>query len=97
MLVKNYISFGEFKEQFKRLNRLNRYSRDWLKAIYEYLQDLEFEVDLDVIAICCQFGEYEDLTELLGDRFDSLKELENAGAFFIELESGGFILDEYSI
>ena len=45
--------------------RPDQFSYDGLKALYEYLEDFYSEADqpyeLDVIEICCEYSEYEDL------------------------------------
>ena len=60
---------GAYKDQFSYEGKI---------ALYEYLTQLEedtgFEMELDAIAICCDFTEYEDFTEFLGDYEDYAKD-----------------------
>lgn len=66
-----------FKDQFKAL-RPDNFSYEGLSALYNFLDDMgESEpVELDVIAICCDFSE-EPLQDILDNYgLDSLEELQ---------------------
>lgn len=65
------------------MNRENNFSYDGLRALYDYLEDYEFqtgaEVSLDVIALCCEYVEYANFEEFKKDYtdiedFDELEE-----------------------
>ena len=59
--MKQKLYFDDFNLAFHRFGRGNQFSRDALKAIFEYLESIEEatdeELELDVIAICCDFSE----------------------------------------
>lgn len=59
----------DFIQQFEDMGRGKQYSVYGFKALYEYLTEIEeqcdFEIDLDVIEICCQYAEYETPQEAL--------------------------------
>ena len=59
--MKQTIYFTNFVDAFKAYNRMDNFSYDALKAIFEYLESIEEatgeELELDVIAICCDFSE----------------------------------------
>jgi len=63
--MKTTVSLYEFVDAFS--NRPDNFSRDGLRALYDYLEDLgdscESEIELDVIAFCCEYEEYEDIQE----------------------------------
>ena len=50
-----------FIEQFRIMGRMENFSYDGLRALFEYLENLEDdlgeEIECDVIAICCDFTE----------------------------------------
>lgn len=50
-----------FIEQFRIMNRMDNFSYDGLRALFEYFENLEDdigeEIECDVIAICCDFHE----------------------------------------
>ena len=65
--MKKTISFHEFQNEFQDC-RPDNFSYDGLKALYDYLEDLsedcDIEIELDVIAICCEFSEYDTALEI---------------------------------
>lgn len=65
--MKQEITKCQFHDAFRDHGRQDQFSYDGLNALYEYLDDLEescgIEVELDVIAFCCEYTEYEDLNE----------------------------------
>ena len=82
MLVKE-VSFYDFLKEFEEFGRANNFSYEGKKALYDYLNDLSEDlgepIELDVIAICCDFTEYENLKEFnnnYGYDIESLEDLE---------------------
>ena len=65
--MKKTISFHEFQRDFQEV-RPDNFSYDGLKALYEYIEDVESdtgdEIELDVIAICCEFSEHDTALEI---------------------------------
>jgi len=61
--MKQTVSMGDFRDTFKAYDRTDNFSYDGLKALFEYLEEMEAdtgeELELDVIALCCDFSEYE--------------------------------------
>ena len=53
----------DFTEAFKTMGRGEQFSYDGLQELFEYLEEYEEStwesVELDVIAICCDYAEYE--------------------------------------
>ena len=68
-MVKGIHNSDEFRRAFEYMGRADQYSPNGFRALYQFLLDLEdeqgFEDELDPIGICCDFTEYEDLTEAL--------------------------------
>ena len=56
-----------FRREFKDYGRDKQFSNCGLDALFENLENLADEmgepVELDVIALCCDWSEYEDLAE----------------------------------
>ena len=74
----------EFRDAFKEGQYKDNFSYEGLAALFEYLEELEESMDgdieLDVVAIACDFAEYECfdcLNEDYGDRFGSIEDLED--------------------
>ena len=71
-----------FHKEFIAFNREDNFTREGREALYSYFtetdEEAEEEIELDVIAICCEYTEYDSFKELQGDYSDikSRKELE---------------------
>jgi hypothetical protein len=81
--MKQTINEYTFTEAFAR-TRPNQFSYEGLKALFEHLEEMEEgtgeEMELDVIAICCDYAEYENLEEFqrdYGTYYDSLDAIED--------------------
>ena len=63
--MKTTISENNFRDAFSI--RKDNFSYEGLTALYDYLtqyeEDCGVELELDPIAICCDFTEFEDLAE----------------------------------
>jgi hypothetical protein len=59
--MKTTISLYDFRDAFQRIGRGKQFSYDGLEILFDYLEDYEAgsgeEVELDVIALCCDFAE----------------------------------------
>jgi hypothetical protein len=91
------ISEYNFARAFEEI-RPNNFSRAGLSALYEYFEELEKDIgtpiELDVIAICCEYSEYESLEEFqedYGDDYQSIDEIEQATTV-IPVDDDGFII-----
>ncbi len=69
------INFHDFQNAFQNCNRANQFSYEALRALFDYLEELELDtgvpMELDVIALCCEFSEIEEdegsYSEYVGD------------------------------
>ncbi len=65
--MKQTIDFNQFNQSFIDYGRTNNFCYAGRKALFEYLEEYEDdtgeEIELDVIALCCDFCEsdYEDV------------------------------------
>ena len=91
----------QFERAFKNMDRGDQFSYDGLKALYEYLEEYEEstgeEIDLDVIALCCDYTEYDSLKEFqadYGEEYSSLDAIRDTTALIpVGLES--FIIQQF--
>jgi hypothetical protein len=51
------VNNSEFHNAFNRMDRGNQFSYEALNLIYEYLEELDPNMELDVISICCDTSE----------------------------------------
>ena len=69
--MKQSINAYDFERAFVLADRKDQFSYDGLKALFEYLEDFEDdtgeEIELDVIALCCDYSEYESALECAKD------------------------------
>lgn len=72
--MKKTISKYDFTQQFINI-RPDNFSYNGLNALFDYLEEYEectgAEIELDVIAICCDFTEYENIKEFVLNYDDS--------------------------
>ena len=65
--MKRTIYFDDFVEAFEEMGRIEHFSREGLKALFDYIEEYEadtgIEIELDVIALCMEFTEYSDFEE----------------------------------
>ena len=98
--MKQSINMYDFERAFKRFERDN-FSYDGLKALFEYLEEYEEgtgeEVELDVIALCCEYAEYDSLKELnndYGTKYSRIEQVEDKTQV-IQIDDNRFIIEQY--
>ena len=69
--MKQTINFSQFTDAFTSYGRDDQFSYDGLKALFDYLEQLEddcgTDFELDVIALCCEFSEYDSALGCISD------------------------------
>jgi hypothetical protein len=65
--MKKTISKEEFIEAFDRMGRGGQFSVEAREAMFNYFEEMEadagMEMELDVIAVCCGYTEYESIAD----------------------------------
>jgi len=107
------ISFSRFCDAFHAMDRGDQFSYHGKKALYDYLEELEDStgapVELDVIALCCEYTEYESAIEAaseMSDREPDPEEEEDANeedaldylrdrTTVLEVDGGGVIIADF--
>lgn len=66
--MKTTISVSDFRDAFARMGRKNQFSYEALGLIYNFLEDIDPDWELDVIAVCCDFDEQapRDIAHMYG-------------------------------
>ena len=105
--MKQSINMYQFERAFKNMDRGEQFSYDGLKALYEYFveyeEDTGTEVELDVIALCCEYAEYDSLEEFqadYGEKYESIEAISDATALipinsFLEEDDNSFIIQQF--
>ena len=76
MAIVKKLNVSQFRDAFKDMSRDHRYSYEGLGALFEWLEEMsegiEEPIELDVVAICCEYVEAttEEIVEDYGDEFD---------------------------
>ena len=78
--MKQTINFYQFCDGFKDMNRNDNFSYEGKRALFDWLEELDdscgTETEFDVIALCCDFNEYVNWEEFIGEYEDYCKENE---------------------
>ena len=48
---------GQFRDQFARCGRKDQFSYEALGLLFDYREEIDPDMELDVIAICCDYSE----------------------------------------
>ena len=98
--MKQTVYLEDFRKAFQS-TRPNQFSNDALIALYDYFKNLEDdigeELDLDVIAICCDYCEYKDFQELKSNYLNikTLEDLRERTEIIPIPETQGFIVRNF--
>ena len=88
MAIIENVTREHFVHRFMTM-RPKQFSYGGLSALYDYLDDLSEDmhkdIELDVIAICCEYAEYDSIEEVLKD-YDLIKDRE-------DLENNTVVID----
>ena len=99
--MKKTITLHDFHNEFQAI-RPGQFSYEGLKALFEYFEDLESqtgeEIELDVIAICSEYTEYEDLKAFWQDydkdEYASIEDIQEATTV-IMVDEKRFIIHQF--
>ena len=99
--MKKTISLYDFEDVFnKSYNYKDNFSYEGKKALFEYLEQYEEdtgqEIELDIVALCCEYSEYNNLEEIQKN-YNGIKRIEDledhTTVIPIENDKGFIILD----
>ncbi len=102
--MKQNINLYDFREAFRNMNRTENFSYAGLEALFNFLEEYEDntgeEIELDVIALCCEFSEYASLEEFnsqytLPDQDDYTLETLQDNTTFIPIGDDAFIIQDF--
>lgn len=104
MLVKR-IDFNDFLKEFKEYGREDQFSYEGKKALFEYLNDLSEDIgqpiELDIIDLCCQFTEYDNLEDFnkdysysIGEDIEDIEDIQDY-TIVIPINNESFIIQDF--
>ena len=95
------ITKSDFTSAFHRMGRGNNFTYEGLSALYDYLEQYEEDtgeqIELDAIALCCEYSEYESLEEFQEDYsedYESIEDIES-DTTVIPIDDDGFIIQQF--
>lgn len=94
------VNFADFQGAFEAQNRQDKFSYDALEALFNHLEDSDFDYNLDVVQLCCDYAEdsVSDIAEIYDLDNNSLEDvqhfLECHNVFYVYIEEENTILYE---
>jgi hypothetical protein len=72
---------SQFRDEFRQCGRADQFSYEALGLLFDYLEDIDPDHDLDVIALCCEYSEdsVEQIADWYGLEFSSVEEGDTDG------------------
>ena len=99
-MIMQEITKSQFRDEFNSI-RPNNFSYQGLSVLYdwlvEYYEEAEKGYKLDVIAICCEYSEYESLEEFnkdYGRDYKNIEQIDNLTTL-IPIDSESFIIANF--
>ena len=98
--MKKSVSITDFIDAFEKM-RPSNFTYEGLESLYNYLTDYEQdtgeELELDVIAFCCDYSEYKDLEEYKKNysSINSIKDIKDATTFIPIFKTERFITQNH--
>lgn len=99
--MKRTVNVYDFRQAFKDSGRNDNFTYEGLGALFEYFEGLEEdtgeEMELDVIGICCDFSEYENIKEFqenYGDEYQTIEDIEDQTTV-IPVDGDRFIIQQF--
>jgi hypothetical protein len=65
--MKQTINQYQFADAFRSAGRQDQFSYAGLNALFGYLDDIGEEIELDVIALCCEYSEHKSALDAAAD------------------------------
>ena len=98
--MKSTVSLADFRDAFQI--RKDQFTYAGLEALFNYLEQYEEdtgeEVELDVIALCCEYTEYANLAEFQQDfdaeEYQTLEDIEDHTQV-IRVDEESFIIQQF--
>jgi hypothetical protein len=107
-IIQTIDNASQFRDQFHQRGRGDQFSYDALGLLFDYLDDCGSDIELDVVAICCEFTEnvpleiakdyslYIDDSMSEGDIRNLVEEfLNNETSIVGETDSGAFVYVQF--
>ena len=98
--MKQSINNYQFHRAFERMGRGKQFTYEGLNALFDYLEEYEDgtgeTIELDVIALCCEYTEYKNIREY-NDEYnycESMSQIQELTTV-IPIGTESFIIQQY--
>ena len=95
-MIYQELNVHQFRDAFYKMGRGEQFSYEALSELYDYFDDMCEDYELDVIAICCDFAEYESIEKFKEDyslECETWDDVSNE-TLVLELENGGAVIQQ---
>jgi hypothetical protein len=89
--MKQTMDNSMFRSAFESMNRTDNFSYKSLDAMFDYFEEMErdtgVEMELDVIAICCDYQEFENVEQFnseYGTEYESYEEIDETAVIPVD-------------
>ena len=106
--MKDTINKDQFRNWFRSSDTYkNNFSYEGLSALFDYLEEMEEstgeELAFDPVALCCEYAEYDSLTDLVADYWVAIPEYKDVDIEYFENrtivipieKTKGFIIQQF--
>jgi hypothetical protein len=90
---------SNFRDEFRACGRVDQFSYEGLGILFAYFEEYENDtgesVELDVIAICCDFSEdsYENIADQYGVELDEDEDYQKQQVIDYLQDQGAYVVD----
>jgi len=94
------VSVYDFEQAFKQCGRQDQFTYAGKKALFDYLEQLSEDtgepIELDVIALCCEYTEYDSFEDLQKD-YPDIEDRDdlNEHTAVIPIDVDSFIIQQF--
>lgn len=100
--MKKTVYREDFHQAFKDYDREDNFSHGGRNVLFDHLEEMEIdtreEIELDVIALCCDYTEYTSLEEFQGnydpEEYATIEDIQNATTV-IMIDDEAFIIQAF--
>lgn len=93
------VNFCAFQDAFTHSDRNENFTYDALRALFDYLEEFEQstgeKLELDVIALCCEYSEMSDCEFRQAYDIDPERELLECDYVIAKLDNGHYLIQQH--
>jgi len=101
MSIKMEVNFSKFCDMFVVCGRNDNFSYEGKRALFDYLEqyseDTGEDIGLDIIALCCEYQEFGDISEYneqYDTEYEDMEEVTN-DTILIPIDDESFIIQQW--